>query len=61
MEVGKMIGARQRDDLRFESSDGKTRLGFSYDERGSLQVSINGEWLWLSPEEAKKLTKWIQL
>jgi len=56
-----MIGARQRDDLRFESSDGKTRLGFSYDERGSLQVSINGEWLWLSPEEAKKLTKWIQL
>jgi hypothetical protein len=56
----RMIGARSHtsSDLFFRSADGKTTLTFSPDGE-SLQVAINGDWLWLSPGEMVRLSRWL--
>ena len=57
-----VVGARQHaeDDLQFVSADDQTVLTFSRGSGGTLQVAINGEWLWLTYREAAKLADFIE-
>ena len=57
----KIIGAHQQSSkgLRFQSSDGKTTVCLERTNGGSLQIEVNGEWLWLSPNEALIVKKWL--
>lgn len=59
----RMIGTLKKsesDDLIFSSSDGKSSLSFGFVGSGSLQIELNGEWLWLSPKEANQIADWIR-
>ena len=60
----RVIGARQvyepRKDFRVESSDGSTVLTLCRDKRrGSVQIDINGDWLWLAPSNVGALRAWL--
>lgn len=57
----RIIGARADDSngMIIKSADNTTTLAFTFTETGSLQTSINKEWLQMSPNEAKELAKWI--
>ena len=55
----RVIGAATKPNLQFESADGKTVLSFGVTANGSMVVDFNGDWLWLSPKEAKKIKKLI--